>query len=368
MTTPSTSPGSARGVAEPAAVMGATSPTGSRPSGPEPTGPALSPARVAGLPWQLKFGALALIWGSSFLLMKVGLRSLAPLQISGLRIVSGAATLLVLLRLSGGRLPHGARTWGHLAVSAVLLSVLPFTLFALAEVRVSSALAGIGNATTPLVAVLCSLVLLPSERLAPHKLAAVLVGFAGVVVIMQPWAATGRPDLLGFGMTLVAAACYGLGWTYNRRYLARADLGGLSMPTALLALGTVMMAPVLLVWWWGQRDTLAAPWSIHPSTTSGSALLPVLATLALGLAGTGFAYMLQFDVVRAAGATVSTTVTYLIPVVSVVLGVLLLDERLDWPQLLGAAVVLASAVVVGWRRRPNRATGSSVDVRPRRAA
>src|SRR5512132_155089 len=207
--------------------------------------PAVPPTRAAGLPWQLKFGALALIWGSSFLLMKVGLRSLAPFQISGLRIISGAATLLVLLRLSGGRLPHGARTWGHLAVSAVLLSVLPFTLFALAEVRVSSALAGIGNATTPLVAVLCSLVLLPSERLVPHKLAAVLVGFAGVVVILQPWAATGRPDLLGFGMALVAGACYGLGWTYTRRFLGKADLGGLAMPTAVLLCATVMITPVM---------------------------------------------------------------------------------------------------------------------------
>jgi drug/metabolite transporter (DMT)-like permease len=319
------------------------------------SGGRVAQATAQRVPWQLKFLSLALIWGSSFLLMKVGLRSLAPLQISGLRIFAGAATLIVLLSVTGGRLPRGRRTWTHLAVSGVFLSVLPFSLFALGEERVSSALAGIGNATTPLVAVLCSLMLLPSDRLAPHKLAAVLVGFVGVVVIMQPWEAAGRPDLIGFGMTLVAGASYGFGWTYNRRSLGHVDFGGLSMPAALLLVGAVMMVPVLAIWWWTQRATLATPWSLHESTTGGSALVPVLATLALGLVGTGLAYMLQFDVVRAAGATVSTTVTYLIPVVSVLLGVIVLGERLAWPQLLGAAIVLGSAVVVGWPRRARSA-------------
>ena len=299
------------------------------------------------VPWQAKYLLLALIWGSSFLLMKVGLHTMAPLQISGLRIFAGAATLLVLLSITGGRLPRERRTWGHLVVSGVFLTVLPFSLFAVGEVRVSSALAGIGNATTPLAAVFFALVLLPSDRLSPRKLVAVLVGFVGVVVIMQPWESAGRPDLLGFGMTLVAGACYGLGWTYNRRFLGHADLGGLSMPTALLVVGSVLMVPTLLGWWLLDRDGYAAPWAGHADATGDGWLLPLLAVLALGVVGTGLAYMLQFDVVRGAGATVSTTVTYLIPVVSVVLGVMVLGEHLDWPQLLGAAIVLASAVVIG---------------------
>ena len=299
------------------------------------------------VPWQAKYLLLALIWGSSFLLMKVGLRTMAPLQISGLRILAGTLTLLGLLTVTGGRLPREPRVWGHLAVSGVFLTALPFSLFAAGEERVSSALAGIGNATTPLAAVFFALLLLPADRLSPRKLAAVLLGFVGVVVIMQPWESAGRPDLLGFGMTLVAGACYGLGWTYNRRFLGRADLGGLSMPTALLLVGTVLMVPVLLVWWLLHRDAVAAPWSGHADPAGGSWVLPLLAVLALGVVGTGLAYMLQFDVVRGAGATVSTTVTYLIPVVSVVLGVVVLHEHLAWPQLVGAAVVLVSAVVIG---------------------
>lgn len=227
-------------------------------------------ARPTRVPWQGKFVLLALIWGSSFLLMKVGLRSLAPLQIAGLRIFAGAAALLTLLSLTGGRLPRERRTWAHLAVSGAFLTVLPFSGFALGEERVSSALAGIGNAITPMSAVLFGLVLLPSDKLSARKLAAVIVGFLGVIVIMQPWSGAARPDLWGFATTLAAGWCYGLGWTYNRRYLAEADLGGLAMPAALLSVGAVLMVPVLLVWWALRRASLTAPWSVHHNTTGGS--------------------------------------------------------------------------------------------------
>ena len=95
------------------------------------------------VPWQVKYLALVLIWGSSFLLMKVGLEALTAVQISALRILSGAVVLLGLLFARGGRLPTGARVWGHLLVCGFFLGALPFTLFALSETRISSALAGV---------------------------------------------------------------------------------------------------------------------------------------------------------------------------------------------------------------------------------
>ena len=320
--------------------------------------------RVARVPWQVKFLLLAGIWGSSFLLMKIGLRSLAPLQIASLRILAGVSTLLVLLSLTKGSLPRGRAVWGHLMVTGFFLGTLPFSLFAASEERVSSALAGIGNATTPLATVLFSLLLLPAERLPGRKLAAVLAGFVGVLVILQPWEAVGRPDPVGFGMTLVAGASYGLGWTYVRRNLSKADLGGLAMPAAQLLASAAQIVLVLLGWWLLHRDTFAAPWSVRPDASSSSALWPLLAVLALGVVGTGLAYMLQFDVVRAAGATVGTTVTYLIPVVSVVLGVALLHERLAWPQVLGAAIVLGSAVVIGLPSRRRARAVAPADAEP----
>ena len=301
------------------------------------------------VPWQLKFTALAFIWGSSFLLMKVGLRSLAPLQISGLRILCGAAVLMVLLTISRDRLPRDRHLWAHLMVTGFFLGSLPFSLFALGEERVSSALAGIGNSITPIATVVFSLLLLRGEKIPATKIIGVLIGFVGVLVILQPWESHGRPDLPGFAMTLVAGMSYGVGWTYTRRFLRRADFGGLTLPAAQMLTSAGQMLVALTIWWLIERAhlSLAAPWSLHANTSGGSVLGPLLAVLALGIVGTGIAMSFQYDVVRAAGPTVGASVTYLIPVVAVALGVLLLDERLQWPQFAGAAIVLGAAVLIG---------------------
>ncbi|WP_299441392.1 DMT family transporter [uncultured Phycicoccus sp.] len=297
------------------------------------------------VPWQAKFVALVLIWGSSFLLMKVGLESLGPVQISALRTATGAVVVTSLLVLGGGRLPSGARVWGHLVVCGFFLAALPFTLFALSETRISSALAGIGNAATPIATVLATLALLPGAGLTGRRVVAVVVGFAGVVTIMEPWTSASGPDLLGFAMALGGGASYGVGWTYNRRFLAGADLGGLAMPAATLLTGLALMVPVSLTWAATSGGGLGALTRTVPATDVPG-WLPLACVLVLGVVGTGFAYVLQFDVVRGAGPLVGSTITYLIPVVSVLLGVLVLRERLGLWQVVGFAVVLAAAWVV----------------------
>ncbi|KGN32293.1 hypothetical protein N802_18185 [Knoellia sinensis KCTC 19936] len=308
------------------------------------------------VPWQAKYLALVLIWGSSFLLMKVGLESLSAVQISALRLVTGAATILVLLWIRGGSLPREHWVWGHLIVTGLLLGTLPFTLFALSETRVSSALAGIGNSTTPIATVLATIAFLPGARTTRPKVVAVVIGFLGVVTIMQPWSA-GRPDLLGFGMAVLGGACYGLGWTYNRRFLASADLGGLSQPAATLLMGTILMIPVTLVWGLLQPRGISSIWAYDQARLGTSGIeagsagggwpwLPLLCILALGIIGTGAAYILNFDVIRGAGPIVGSTLTYLIPIVSVLLGVLVLGESLGVWQLVGFVIVLGAAAVI----------------------
>jgi drug/metabolite transporter (DMT)-like permease len=140
-----------------------------------------------------------------------------------------------------------------------------------------------------------------------------------------------------------------VGWTYTRRFLGRADFGGLTLPAAQMLTSAGQMVIALTLWWLVRGDSLslAAPWSVHPNTTGGSVLWPLLAVLALGVVGTGIAMSFQYDVVRAAGPTVGSSVTYLIPVVAVSLGVVFLGERLQWPQIAGAAIVLSAAVLIG---------------------
>jgi len=320
--------------------------------------------RTTRVPWQVKFVLLSVIWGSSFLLMKVGLESLEAVQISWFRVLTGTAALLALLLATGRRLPTSARVWRHLAVAGFFLATLPFTLFAAAEERVSSALAGIGNATTPMASVLFGLVLLPAVRLPGRKVVAVVLGLLGVVVIMQPWQLEGRPDLVGFAMTLVAGASYGFGWTWVKRHLSDDDLGGLTMPTAMMSTAVVQMTVVALVWWASKGGELATPFTVRPDAVPGSVWPALIAVLVLGVVGTGLAQNLQYDVVRAAGPTVATTVTYLIPVVAVTLGVVFLHERLSWPQLLGAGIVLVAAVVIGGPARRHGAVRASAAGEP----
>lgn len=298
------------------------------------------------LPWQVAWGLLVLIWGSSFLFMKVGLDALAPVQIATLRVLSGAAITYALLRASTGRLPRDRATWLHLNVFGFFLATVPFTLFALGETRVSSALAGIGNAITPIATVALSLLVVRDERFSVLRLLGVVLGFLGVVVIMQPWSMSTRPDLLGFAMTLLAGSSYGVGWTWHRLHLRHRDPGGYALTAGQLISAGVQLTCVTLVWWalWSGRP---APWSTH----SGAWAVPLACVLALGVLGTGAAFALQTAVVRAAGATIGTTVTYLIPVVSVLLGVLVLGEHLTAWTLVGFAVVLSGAVLVGFGNR-----------------
>ena len=295
------------------------------------------------VPWQAKFIALVFIWGSSFLLMKVGLESFSALQIAALRLLTGAVTILLLLWMRGGSLPRERWVWGHLVVTGLLLGTLPFVLFALSETRVSSALAGIGNAATPIATVLATMAFLPGARATKPKVVAVIIGFIGVVTIMQPWASA-RPDLVGFGMALAGGVSYGIGWTYNRRFLARADLGGLSQPAATLLMATVLMVPVIVVWAALQRldpqvENAARSLGASQATILGRVVLPQVMP---GLLSGG---IIVFALAASAFATPAIIGGRRLKVAST----LAYDEflnTLNWPMGAAVAVLLLVALVL----------------------
>ncbi|MGB3685751.1 MAG: EamA family transporter [Ornithinimicrobium sp.] len=314
--------------------------------------PALAAASATGprVPWQAKFVALAVIWGSSYLLMKVGLQAMDGVQVAALRLVCAAVVLLPLLIASGGRLPRGGHAWKHIAVSGTLLCSLPWTLFAVGEERVTSSITGIANATTPIAAVLFGMVMLRHERIGRARIVGVGVGFVGVVLIAQPWSLDQGPDPVGMAMVLVASASYGLGWTYVRRYMSGIDAGGLALPTAQILLATAQMPFVLLLWWLVAGGDHASPVSLH---TTESALIPVLAVIFLGIVGTGLGQAMQYDVVRAAGATVASSVAFVIPVVAVLLGFVILGETVAPAALLGGGLILYAARLVTRTPKPS---------------
>lgn len=275
--------------------------------------------------WHVPFVGLAAIWGASFLFIKVAVDDLPPLLIALARCALGATVLLAVLAVRREGLPRSPRVWGHLAVVALLANAVPFTLFAAAEQHISSVLAGLWNATTPLLTLAVVVVALPQERPTAARVGGLLIGFLGVVVVLGPWQGVGGAQLAGQLMCLGATTGYGLAFPYLRRTLSGRPESALSMSAGQLLCATAMLAVAA---------PLAGPVDGVGIDTAGS-------MLALGALGTGLAYVLNFTIIRRAGATIASTVTYVIPLFSTALGIVVLGERPTWNEALGALVVLA---------------------------
>nr|WP_093904105.1 DMT family transporter [Streptomyces sp. cf386] len=300
--------------------------------------PAAAPVRPrprARLDWRLRFAALSLIWGFSFLLIKVGTHGYAPFQVTLGRLVFGTAVLAAAMLVKRERLPRGVRTWGHLAVAAFLLNALPFSLFAYSELTIPSTLAGICNATSPLWGMALSLVALSEDRPTRVRVAGLGIGFLGVLTVLGAWQGFAGLDATGTAMALLASLSYPIGWIYVRRTLAGSGASHLSLTGAQLLLASVQLAVVTPLF-----TSFPARWE----------LVPLLAVVALGALGTGLAVLIQYGLVAEVGPTTAQMVTYFIPVIATGAGVALLGESLSWSTPVGALVVLAGAALTQVRR------------------
>ncbi|MGW3283211.1 DMT family transporter [Streptomyces sp. NPDC001002] len=281
----------------------------------------------------LRMAVLALLWGSGFLWIKLALdHGLTPAQITIARCALGTAVLLLLARRAGQSLPRSRKVWGHLVVAALFCNALPFALFSVGEQTVDSGVAGVLNATTPLWSLLIGVTLGTDRGLTRTRLTGLLLGFAGTVLIFAPWH---RSGLFGWGALalLAAAASYAVAFAYMARHLTSREA-----PLAVSA------AQLLTATAW---STLALPVAgpLHADTTA------LLAVTALGILGTGVTFYLNYRLIADEGPTNAATVGYLLPVVSVTLGALVLDERVGWRVVTGMAVVL-TGVALSSRRRP----------------
>jgi drug/metabolite transporter (DMT)-like permease len=253
----------------------------------------------------------------------------APVHVALLRCVFGSMALLAILAFTRDRLPRG-EIWRHLVVIALFSNTAPFVLFAYGETQVASLLAGIINATTPLMTLLFSLALLPDERPSRRRLAGIAIGFAGVVVVLAPWQGIGGGSLAGALACLAAATCYGVSFPYLRRHLTGRPESAVAISAAQVGLGALMLLPFSL---------LAA----LPDEAPG--LDVWLSVLALGMLGTGVAYVLMFNIVQEAGAQTASTITYIVPIFAVILGVAVLGESISWHEPLGGAIILAGVAL-----------------------
>ena len=281
--------------------------------------------------WPVQLLLVALIWGASFMFIKVELDDgIAPVHIAFLRCAFGALTLLVILAVTRARLPRDRAFWGHLLVLGTLMNAAPFALFAYGETEVSSLLAGIFNALTPLMTLLFSISILPEEPPTAEKLAGLAVGFLGVLVVLAPWNGLGGGSLLGALACIGAATCYGAAFPYMRRHISGRPETGVAVSAAQVSIGGL----ILLVF---------TPLAALPDEAPG--VWAWLSILGLGCLGTGVAYIFNFNVIREAGAQTASMVTYLVPVFAVVFGVAILGEPLSWHEPVGGALIIAGVAL-----------------------
>ncbi len=278
----------------------------------------------------LQLVLLGTIWGSSYLMIKVAVAGIPPLPLVGGRLVLGAATLLAVLTLRGIRLPRRPATWAHLTVMALAGNIAPFLLIAWGEQHIDSGLAAVLNATTPFFAVLFAVLAFRAERFNRAKLAGLLLGFGGVLVLTGTDLATlASSSAQGQLAILLSSACYGFGFAY-----ARTRLRG--EPLALSA-GQILLASMLL----------APPAFLLSDLTAIELTLPRLAAwVGLGAVSSGLAYILYYRLIAQIGAVNASLSTYLMPPVGVTLGWLVLGEPVGWRTVVGVIGILAGLAVV----------------------
>jgi len=278
---------------------------------------------------------LALIWGWSFLLIKVALGGMTPATVAFARIALGTVVMLAVLKATGASLPRDLRSWRHFAVMGLAYSAVPFTLLAWGEQHITSALTAVVNATTGLFTAVAAAIGL-GERLRPPQVAGLVIGFGGVAVA----SGTGTSDFVsssgaGIAAALAASACYGFSFVYAQRHLT-------TVPPLVAACGQLVTGAVL-----------SAPLAVATSVDDGFSPTPrqLAAVALLGAVGTGIAYVVNYRSIADVGSTRASLVTYLVPIVAVTVGVVFLHERFHVRLVVGGALTIAGMAMIQERFR-----------------
>ena len=271
---------------------------------------------------------MALIWGSSFLFTELSLRFLPFYGVAFWRTFLGGAAMFGLVFLLKLQLPKGIQ-WFHLWVAGVLMSAIPFALFSFAQQSTTSSLAAIIGAATPIFTVLAILTIYRTEKVTIVATIGLAVGLVGVAITLGIWEGFGQNDPMAIGALVLATVSYGIGGPYIRKFVTPMNLSGTSTAAAQVLTSAITLLPFYLF--------------TGPLFTSSPSIESLLAILVLGVLGSGIAYRLFHDVIKAAGSAIASTVTFTNPVLAAIWGILLLGEELHWYEPIGGAVVILGA-------------------------
>lgn len=277
----------------------------------------------------LVFILLGAIWSSSFMWIKIALQEIGPITLVAFRVLFGLLFGVVVIYLQRIRWPRTFKEWIPLLVLGFGNIAIPFFLISWGEQSIDSAVASILNATTPLFTILIAHYLLHDDKMTAPKVLGLLMGFAGVVILMSKDIGASLGSLLGQFAIVLASAFYAGGAVYARRTTQ-------GMPGIMRSAGPLFPATVVM---WAAMFLAESPVKIPQLGSTWIALL------FLGVLGSGFAFVLSYYLLHEIGPTRTSMVTYLFPLGGVILGVVFLNEDLSWQLVLGAVLIVLSLIV-----------------------
>lgn len=288
---------------------------------------------MTGVEWATLLG-LSVVWGGSFFFVGVAVKELPPFTIVATRVTLAALALHILVRVAGVRLPGTAGFWLAIFGLGFLNNAVPFSLLVWGQTQITSSLASILNATTPLFAVVVAHAFTKDERLTASRALGVLVGFSGVVVMV------GGAALQSLGTAVLAqiaclgaALSYALAGVYAKRFRGTPPM---AIATGQLTASATILFPIVIL--------VDQPWTLAQPSLEAAA-----AVLALALVSTALAYIFFFRLLASAGAVNITLVTFLVPMTAILLGVLILDDRLEWKHFAGMTLIALGLAAIDGR-------------------
>jgi drug/metabolite transporter (DMT)-like permease len=281
--------------------------------------------------WLALWLTLTTIWGFSFFFIKVASSFLDPYEQTFARMAFGALALIAIVIGTRRKLIVKGPAIKHLALITVMAQVIPFTIFAWAIHYISSIAAGLLNSTMPLWTAILAVLMLPEEKLNPFRVGGLLLGFLGLLVLLGVWDVNFQSNWFAYIACALCTIGYAFSAIWTRKHITPLNLDPISAVATQLTIGASICAIF----------AIASPHEITSWPLTG-----ILAITALGVLGTGVALVIGFVIVKRAGAIAMSTVTYSIPVVSTLAGVILLKEKLHWYEPVGALIVLVGIAIV----------------------
>ena len=280
------------------------------------------------------FILLGLIWSSSFLWIKIGVQEIGPMALVAFRMLFGAVTAIVIGIVQKVAWPRDWKTWGIFAILGPTSLAIPIFFISWGEQTIDSAVASILNATTPLFTIVIAHFLLQDDKMTVQKVLGLLIGFAGVIVLLSKDLVAGAQNsVMGQAAVILASLFYAGSAVYARKLTQHVD--GVVRGAMPLITSTIFM------------------WIVGPLTERPFEFpfLPLtwIAILWLGILGSGLAVIMLYYLIHEIGPTRASMVTYLFPVGGVILGVIFLNEHLSWQLVVGTLLIIGSLAVVNWK-------------------